>query len=55
MTLRVGGKEAVILSTQQDDYGRTVGVAEVELPDGMYEGVLVTEAIHPIQFLISSK
>ena len=55
MTLRVGGQETTILSTKTDDYGRTVGSAEVDLPDGMYEGSLVTESIHPIQFLISSK
>ena len=55
MTLRVGGKETVILSTETDEYGRTVGLADVDLTDGMYEGVLVTEAVHPIQFLISSK
>lgn len=55
MTLRVGGQETTILSTKTDEYGRTIGTAEVDLPDGMYEGTLVTEAIHPIQFLISSK
>ena len=55
MVLRVGGKETVILSTRTDELGRTVGTADVDLPDGMYEGSLVTESIHPIQFLISSK
>ena len=55
MTLRVGGKETVILSTETDSYGRTVGKAEVDLPDGMYEGTLVTESVHPIQFLLTSK
>jgi hypothetical protein len=55
MTLRVGGQETTILSTKTDDLGRIVGTAEVDLPDGMYEGLVVTESIHPIQFLISSK
>ena len=55
MTLRVGGKEAAIQSTKTDEYGRTVGLANVDLTDDMYDGVLVTEAVHPIQFLISSK
>ena len=55
MTLRVGGKEATILSTSTDNYGRTVGQAEVDLPDGMYDGTLVTESIHPISFLLTSK
>ncbi len=55
MTLRVGGVEAKIISVETDEYGRTVGTAEVDLPDGMCEGILVTESFHPIQFLISSK
>ena len=55
MTLRVGGEETVILSTSTDNLGRTVGTAEVNLPDGTYDGSLVTASIHPIQFLISSK
>lgn len=55
MTLRVGGKETAILSTKTDDYGRSVGTAEVDLPDGMYDGSLVTESVHPIQFLLTSK
>ncbi len=55
MTVRVGDKEAAILSTKTDDYGRTVGTAEFDLSDGMYEGTLVTEAVHPIEFLLTSK
>ena len=55
MTLRVGGKEATILSTSTDNYGRTVGQAEVDLPDGMYDGTLVIESVHPISFLLTSK
>ena len=55
MPLRVGGKETVILSTKTDEYGRTVGMAEVDLQDGMYDGTLVMESIHPIQFLLTSK
>ena len=55
MTLRVGDKETTILSTSTDNYGRTVGEAEVDLPDGMYDGTLVTESIHPISFLLTNK
>ena len=55
MTVRVGGKEATILSTSTDNYGRTVGEAEVDLPDGMYDGTLVIESVHPISFLLTSK
>ena len=55
MVLRVGGKETTILATQTDSYGRTVGTAEVDLPNGTYEGTLVTESVHPISFLLTSK
>ena len=55
MTLRVGDQETAILSTRTDEYGRTVGTAELNLTDGMYDGTLVTESVHPIQFLLTSK
>ena len=54
MTLRVGDQETAILSTTTDEYGRTVGTAELNLSDGMYDGTLVTEAVHPIHFLLTS-
>ena len=38
-----------------DDYGRSVGAAEVDLPDGTYDGIVVTEAVHPISFLLESR
>lgn len=55
MVLRIGDQETAILSTKTDGYGRTVGTAEVNLSDGMYDGTLVTESVHPIQFLLDSK
>ena len=55
MTLRVGDQETAILSTKTDEYGRTVGTAELNLSDGMYDGTLVTESVHPIEFLLTSK
>ena len=54
MTLRVGDQETAILSTRTDEYGRTVGTAELNLTDGMYDGTLVTEAVHPVHFLLTS-
>ena len=54
MTLRVGNQEVAILSTKTDEYGRTVGIAELNLTDGMYDGTLVTEAVHPMHFLLTS-
>ncbi|MBR3106332.1 MAG: hypothetical protein IKH30_03990 [Clostridia bacterium] len=55
MTLRVAGQETVILSAETDEFGRPFGMAEVNLPDGAYDGVVVTEAVHPIQFLLTSR
>ena len=55
MTLRVASQSYVIASTSEDEYGRAVGVAEVTLPDGDYDGSVVTEQIRPIDFLLESR
>jgi len=55
MPLRVAGQDALILTTDTDAYGRPYGTAELNLPDGAYDGVVVTEAAHPIQFLLTSR
>ncbi len=55
MTLRVSGQEYRIAAASSDEYGRSVGTAEVELPDGAYDGVVVTETAHPISFLLESR
>ena len=55
MPLRVAGQEALILATDTDAYGRPYGTAELNLPDGAYDGVVVTEAAHSIQFLLTSR
>lgn len=55
MTLRVAGQETALLTAETDDYGRVYGTAEVDLPDGAYEGTVVTESVHPIQFLLTSR
>lgn len=54
MPLRVSGQEVRIASSEMDEYGRSVGTAEVNLPDGTYDGTVVTEAVHPIRFLVES-
>lgn len=53
MTLRVAGQETAIAAVTVDAFGRPVGVTETALPDGTYEGVVVTGTIHPISFLLS--
>jgi hypothetical protein len=55
MPLRVSGQEYMIGDTSTDEYGRTVGTASTTLPDGKYEGIVVTEQIHPIDFLLESR
>ena len=55
MPLRVGSQEFQIASSDIDDYGRSFGTAEVELPDGIYDGTLVVEQTSPISFLMESK
>ena len=55
MPLHVSGQEYRIALTETDDYGRSVGLTEVELPDGTYEGTVITETVHPISFLLESR
>ena len=55
MPLRVSGQEVRIASSQTDEYGRSVGVSEVNPPDGTYDGTVVIEAVHPISFLLESR
>ena len=55
MALRVSGQEYHIASAETDEYGRSVAAAEVNLPNGTYDGIVVTEAVHPISFLLESK
>ena len=55
MSLTVADKEYTIASVTEDEYGRPVGMTKAELPDGVYEGTVVTETIHPISFLLESR
>ena len=55
MPLRISGQEYTIASAEVDEYGRSVGVAELNLPDGTYTGTVVVEQTHPIDFLLTSK
>ena len=55
MTLCVASQETVIASTGRDDFGRIFGVAELPLPDGVYDGTVVVEQTRPIDFLLESR
>ena len=55
MLLRVASQETVLVFTDVDDYDRSYGVAEVNLPDGVYDGTVVLEQTRPIDFLLQSR
>ena len=55
MILRMPTEETVIASVRTDEYGRNIGLAEVQLPDGSYDGILVTDQTKPISFLLESR
>ena len=54
MEMQVSGRDVQLASARKDEYGRSVGVAEIELPDGIYDGSVVTEKTHPIEFLLKA-
>ena len=55
MPLRVASGEYTLDSVGTDEYDRSFGVAEVKLPDGVYDGIVVTEQTHLISFLLESR
>ena len=55
MPLRVFSDEYFIGGVDTDEYGRTFATANVDLPDGVYDGTVVTEQTHPIGFLLDSE
>ncbi len=55
MPVRIAGQEFTVASVGTDEYGRSFGIAEIALPDGIYDGVVVTEQTRPIDFLLESR
>ena len=55
MLLRVEEKEYRIEAVDVDAYGRLTGLTTTDLPDGNYEGTVVLEQMHPIDFLMTSR
>ena len=55
MPLRVASAEYTLDSVGTDEYDRSFGNAVVELPDGVYDGIVVTEQTHLISFLLESR
>ena len=55
MPLRVASDEYTLDSVGTDEYDRSFGNAVVKLPDGVYDGIVVTEQTHLISFLLESR
>ena len=53
--VRLQGKEYKVSTVEVDEYGRTIAYAEMEVPDGDYKVEVVTDQIHPIQFLLTNQ
>ena len=54
MPLCVASGDYTLNSIDTDEYGRSFGTAAVPLPDGIYDGTVVTEQTHLISFLLES-
>ena len=54
MTLRIGGQECTVASVTEDSFGRPVAIADTDLPNGSYDGVVVVGQKRPISFLFES-
>ncbi len=55
MPFRIAENEYTIASVTSNDSGHLIGLAEVNLPDGIYTGNVITERIHPINFLLTGR
>ncbi|MBR1560966.1 MAG: hypothetical protein IJ646_12065 [Clostridia bacterium] len=53
MTLRVGAQETKIEYVYENDQEEPFCTATLDVPDGSYDAVIVTEAISPIRFLLN--
>ena len=54
MVIKEDSQEYYIASVSEDEYGRKTGIAEVNLPDGKYDAVVVTETTRPVEFLLKA-
>ena len=55
LIVRVDGKDYPITSVEADEYGRIICLAEVDLSDGTYDGLVVLSRTKPISFLLTSQ
>ena len=52
--VRVAEKSYEVSSIVTDEFGRKIGIARVDIPDGTYEGIVIVEKTHPLEFLTRS-
>ena len=55
MSVRIQQQESVVSDIEEDEYGRSVLYVQTKLEDGTYDAQVVTEQIHPIEFLLESR
>ncbi len=55
MKVRAEGKEFSVEKVGRDNDGWMVGAFPADLPDGQYSGVIVTDSVKPISFLVESR
>ena len=55
MLLRVDGQEFKVNGTVSDEFGRTVGIATVTLPDGLYDGTVVIDQTRAVLSLFTNR
>lgn len=55
MKVTIENDEYVISSTETDEFGRSAGFTDVDLPEGSYEAEVTVDEIHPISFLVESR
>lgn len=54
MPVIIDGNESLLMNVHRDEYGRAVGNAVFNIPDGKYNAEVIIERIRPISFLIRS-
>ncbi|MBQ7071653.1 MAG: hypothetical protein IJM87_10310 [Ruminococcus sp.] len=52
MTVIISGNEYTVTEVRKDFYGRPSALIKTDMPDGNYDGQIVTESISPISFLL---
>lgn len=55
MVVRINNQRSTIAAIREDEFGRAVGIAEFSLPDGTYDGTVVTDSVHAIDFLLKNR